>query len=449
MKKRSFLFFLIIHYCIISLGQVEKTVFYYDSDWNGVADSSFATYKRCLIVPKDTMFKKRVMDYYITGELQGEGSFISIDKYDDKKSIFDGKCFTYFKNGKKNTEGNYKDGLLNGDFIVYFEDGTIKSKNCFVNGKMHGTQLYFTQDGQSCIKEEYEMGEHTKPYYTSYFPNGTSARFFYADDKPYYDSPTLADEEFSNGIHVIRANDIEVRVKVLFDNAWFYHFILFVNIINNSGNTISFEPSETKLYEFKKGEDVNGNRRTYSALSGFEVERYIIERKQRAAGLLGALNAFQAGSAGYQTTNTYSNGGVNFSGHSQVRAYAYGNGGYVNGYANGMYSGNANYHSQSTARSYNSTEAFQARVLAQQQMQTTYDAIPNSAKQFTESYISHCTLHSGEYVSGQYWIPNDGKVNKNRSYILVVPVNGINYPFSVMLRDGTDRSGQSEWLKQK
>ncbi len=444
--KTFLLIFLVMQYCVSAFGQVERTTFYYDSEWKGVADSSYATYKRYIIIPKDTLFKKQVLDFYITGERQGEGSFISIDKYDDEKSIFDGKHTTYYKNGKKKMECTYVNGFLEGEVIVYFESGAVNSKNNYVKGKMHGVQMYFTEDGQSCIKEEYEMGDHTKHYYTSYYSDGTSARFNYSDNKPYYDTPSLRDEVFSNGIHVVRLNDIEIRVKALFDGAWFEHYVLLINIVNNSGNTVTFEPSETKLSLFRKGLSYDNGFHTFSAMSGFEVEKYIIERKQRIAGIMGALNSFQAGYAGQNTTVSNSSGTINFSGNSQVRAFAYGNEGYARGSSSGQYSGNVNYQSQTTTISNNSTEAFQARMLAQQQMQSTYDQIPNSARQFTEGYINRCTLHPGEFVSGQYWIPCDGKVSKNRSYILTVTVGGIDYLFSLRLRNGSDHSGQTEYI---
>ena len=445
-KRLFFMSFTIGHFIASAYGQTETITYYYDSEWKGVADSTYATYKRHLIIPKDTMFKKQVLDFYITGERQGEGSFISIDKYDNEKSVFDGKCITYYKNGKKKSECTYINGILEGDMTTYFETGAVNSKNNFVRGVMHGLQIYFTEGAQTCIKEEYDMGEHIKPYYTCYYPDGTSSRFNYSDNKPYYDTPRLRDEVFSDGIHIVRLNDIEIRVQVLYDNAWFNHYELLVNIINNSGNTITFDPSETKLALFKKGLTYDSGLHTYSAMSGHEVEKFIIQKKQMAAGLIGALNSIQAGFAGQKTTSIESNGTINYSAVSQGRAIAYGNGGYASGSSTENYSGNGNYQSQTTTHSYNSTEAFQARMLAQQQMQTIYNQIPNSAQQFTKDYLNRCSIHPGEFVSGQYWIPCDGHINKKRSYILIIKVEGIDYLFSIRLRDGTDQSGQTEYI---
>lgn len=39
-------------------------------------------------------------DFYISGELRTEGHFQTIDTLDDRRTVFDGKIVSYFKNGR-------------------------------------------------------------------------------------------------------------------------------------------------------------------------------------------------------------------------------------------------------------------------------------------------------------------------------------------------------------
>ena len=74
--------------------------YYYDKNWKGVEREEFAEYKRVLSPSSDkSHFANKYRDYYITGEKQGEGEYISIDRYDDAKSVFDGEQTAFFKNG--------------------------------------------------------------------------------------------------------------------------------------------------------------------------------------------------------------------------------------------------------------------------------------------------------------------------------------------------------------
>ena len=90
MKK----FFIAILSCFytanVVIGQTTLDTLYYDKDWKG-CEKTFATYYRVYALSADNNLKKKFRDYYITGELQSEGEYINIDKYDDSKSVFDGE----------------------------------------------------------------------------------------------------------------------------------------------------------------------------------------------------------------------------------------------------------------------------------------------------------------------------------------------------------------------
>ena len=51
---------------------------YYDKDWKGVSSKAFAVFYRVLPKDRNNILRKPFRDYYITGELQSEGGFISV-----------------------------------------------------------------------------------------------------------------------------------------------------------------------------------------------------------------------------------------------------------------------------------------------------------------------------------------------------------------------------------
>ena len=121
---------------------------YYDKNWKGVGNKLFASYYRIIPTLADINFRKQFKDYYITGELQAEGEFLTIDKYDDSKSIFDG------------------------EITIYKKDGLISSHQFFKEGKLHGICTEFSEDGNLCVQIEYSNGEPLYDYYviSPHFP---------------------------------------------------------------------------------------------------------------------------------------------------------------------------------------------------------------------------------------------------------------------------------------
>ena len=104
-------------------------------------------------------------DYYITGELQAEVGYISIDKYDDSKSIFDGDDTRYYKNGKVEFKGYRNRGIFEGEFTVYYENGLICRHGNYRNGKVDGLLTNFSEQGDLCFQEEMLNGEPRYNYY--------------------------------------------------------------------------------------------------------------------------------------------------------------------------------------------------------------------------------------------------------------------------------------------
>ena len=140
----------------VIIGQTTLDTLYYDRDWKG-CEKVFATYYRIYTLPTDNNFKKKFRSYYITGELQSEGEYISIDKYDDSKSVFDGKFVNYYKSGKIEQKGYRIKGKQEGEYIKYKEDGLILLHANFKDDKLHGIYTEFSEDGNLCMQIEYAM----------------------------------------------------------------------------------------------------------------------------------------------------------------------------------------------------------------------------------------------------------------------------------------------------
>lgn len=63
---------------------------------------------------------------------------------------------------------------------------------------------------------------------------------------------------------------------MFFDNAWYYHYVIQDNIVNNSLDPVVFDPEKAVLKEYR---DENLYK-TWNVPSANEVQRDIIGRKQ-------------------------------------------------------------------------------------------------------------------------------------------------------------------------
>lgn len=121
-----------------SYAQSDTDTLYYDKEWKGVESKAFASYERVIPKSEDPNFRKPMRDYYITVELQSEGYYLTIDKYDDSKSVFDGDFISYYKNGKVEIKGSRANGKLQGEWIKYREDGLVEMKISYRDDKPDG-----------------------------------------------------------------------------------------------------------------------------------------------------------------------------------------------------------------------------------------------------------------------------------------------------------------------
>ena len=142
--------------CNLNIFAQKVDTLYYDNNWKGVETKQFASFIRYVSYAQDGNYRNKFRTYFNTGELNSEGDFISIDKYDDSKSEFGawksyykngklqtdwdvvdgkGKCINYYENGNKKEEFELVNGTQNGIAISYFENGLIHTKGDCVNGK--------------------------------------------------------------------------------------------------------------------------------------------------------------------------------------------------------------------------------------------------------------------------------------------------------------------------
>jgi len=157
--------FLLVTVGQIAFGQKQEKIFY-NKEWKGCSESK-ASFYRLVTIDNNGKPIGKVMDYFITGELQSEveGALI-IDKDDDKNSKLIGKSIGYYKSGKKNFE-HIQD--LQGNEISnthWYENGNKKFEAKFKNGKYEGLYISYYENGKMKFKQEYKDGKPIEKWFT-------------------------------------------------------------------------------------------------------------------------------------------------------------------------------------------------------------------------------------------------------------------------------------------
>jgi len=182
MKKKFLFLSIALITSIASCAQKQEKI-YYDKDWKGCSKSKAEFYR---IVNYDENGKPigKIMDYFITGELQAEiEGALNIDKIDESKSKYIGLSTGFYKSGKKQFEiirdnqgivvtrkswfengqfrryKEYKDGNLNGKTQEWDEEGQILLDIDYTNGKKDGKLLSYWNNGNAKRNDEYKNGE--------------------------------------------------------------------------------------------------------------------------------------------------------------------------------------------------------------------------------------------------------------------------------------------------
>ena len=421
MKKCIVLLFIWLSMAIPTIGQCEIDTLYYDKDWKGVENKAFATYYRVIPNSSDSNFRKQYRDYYITGELQSEGGFITIDKYDDSKSIFDGELINYYKSGKIEQKGNCIDGKQEGEYTRYDEDGLVTIHANFKNDKLHGIYTEFSEDGNLCMQVEYRNGEPIYDYYIISNKDGLCSKIRLSDKKPIYESPSIDEKkvEYKDGKTWPYYNKDGIMIGMTNNkvNDYGKYFQIPIIISNNSMYPIEFDPDNvTASLVNKKNEE--------QILKVYSAEEYMkkVRRNQNLAIAFTAIGeGFAASNAGYSSSTT----NTSYSGYSSSygSASAYGS----RGYARASYSGNSSYSGSSSSRttSYNGAAAYQAQVIASNRVAAYNDALLSERAAKDEGYLKRTTIYPGETISGYINIER----KKGLSMTINIEINGAIYTF--------------------
>lgn len=131
MKKTYILVTLVI--LTLNLFAQDTIRVYFDENWKKIERIEDAAYYRKLYKKGDLWYAK---DYYLTGQLQMEGSFTN----------------------KKCTKRS-------GSFAYYSEDGTIDFKGAYLKNKHEGIWNWYHSNGQKSSEELYIKGKRIKAEY--------------------------------------------------------------------------------------------------------------------------------------------------------------------------------------------------------------------------------------------------------------------------------------------
>ena len=403
-----------------AIGQTTLDTLYYDKDWKG-CEKTFATYYRIYALSTDNNLKKKFRDYYITGELQSEGEYISIDKFDDSKSVFDGEFVVYYKSGEIELKGNRINGKKEGEYTKYKEDGLILLHANFKDDKLHGIYTEFSEDGNLCIQIEYANGIPLYNYFTISNKDGYCSKVSLSSMQPIYESPSLNEKqtEYKNGEAWPYYNKNGIMIGMTNNEVRDYgkYFHIPIIIVNNSMFPIEFEPNNINA----KLIDKKGNERTLKVYSAEEYMKKVRRRQDWAMKLTAIGERMSAESAGYSTSTT--NSSYSGSSYSAGNASAYGSG----GYAFGNYSGSSSYFgsSSSTTTTYDAAAAYQAQVIASERIASYSNSLLLDRAIKEEGYLKHTTIYPGETISGYINI----ECKKGNSMIIDINIGGAIYSF--------------------
>ena len=433
-----------------SLAQDRTDTIYYDKNWKGVSNPNFADFYRIAEYPANNNYKKQFHDYYITGELQARGEFISIDKYDDTRSVFDGELDGYFKNGQIENVRNFQNGKLNGDFCFYTEDGLVIQKGSYLNEQLDGLYTKFYDTG-TCFQAEYQNGQPKYDYYVMSDTAGNVTQFHFADNKPFWNTPSTNERktEYQDGVlyQYYVNNGLTVSLTNTKDlEEYGRGFRADIVIQNNSMVPIDFDPvTGITAYSIDKNEKQNN-------LEVYSYEKYTkkVHHAEVLAAVLGGIaGGLAAASTVYSTstttTNTHYNETHNNPGHPQTRSnpgnvsvrrgsipvrrnnvLTHGNTVPIHessSYTHGSYPGNS-YHNGSVVH-VTRTTTYQTLIMPQFSM-----AVPDSQWNIGDAsqtgYLKRNTIYPGQSVAGYAII----QWKKGKTVFITITVNGANYEYA-------------------
>lgn len=445
MKRHQLLIILMLFIFNISSFSQRIDTLYYDSTGKGVETREFATYVMYASYAKDSNYSNKFRIYYAdSNSLSGEGDFISVDKYDMEKNVYNNKVTFYYKNGNTlqiahyqngkfhenavtfyengqiKSNWNYQNGTPNGACINYHPNGLIANKANLVNGKFDGIYYEFPEDGKSCNQVEYKNGEPVTPYFTQSTSEGYVTKYKLQDGSLYLEMPTINEKQTFHDKGTTwdyyTKNGLTLLVSASANRDYGKYYTLSIVLTNNSNQPIDFNPSLITAYNNKKNK--------METLKVLEANEYIerVSRRQNWGAFFNAFNEnMAAAKAGYsasstQTNSSYAGGSVS----GAVGATVGTNGAAVGATA---YAGSVN--TSSTTVSYNGAAAYQAQLIASDRIANYNEQLLNERQMKDEGYLKRTTVGAGESISGYINI----KFEKGDELTVNIPINSIVYPF--------------------
>lgn len=452
MRKLFTLLFAIITLTSFAQKEVLDTV-YYDNAWKGCS-RTFATYYRVMTVPTDENPRKQLRDYFITGELQGESDYISIDKNDDSNSIFDGEVKSYYRSGKLHQQSTWANSHRIGDSFEYYENGKVKQHMAYnANGEPDGELSFFNENGDLTSVVEFHNGT-PDTFFTAYNQYGAMG---------HYDLQTQALVPEAVPVSALKSKIVKgnkflyyddkngIYLSIIVDAVKHYgkYYRVGVSIFNNTNTSIVFNPAQITATGrfFKKNKSkqshnlddiyVSEDELVYSydpsnvkskdirVWTFADYTKKVHRRQMWDEALVALGEGLAASNAGYSTSYSTSTTYGSAYGYGSGYASAYGSGGYAYGSynSNAYVSGSATTHTTTTY--YDATAAAIAQERAAQNIATYSASHENDTQAINENYLQLTTLDPQTEIAGYFLLNKD----KPQVIDLTIPINGIAYHF--------------------
>ena len=400
---------------------------------------------------KDSNYGNKFRAYNTTNNtLCGEGDFISVDKYDLSKIVYDNEVKLYYNNGNTQQIGHYQngkshgdviffyengqmqscctynEGVPNGDSTTYYQNGLIAKKANFINGKFDGIYYEFPEDGKSCNQIEYKNGEPVTPYFTQSTSEGYVTKYKLQDGSLYLEMPTINEKQTfhdkgTTWDYYIK-NGLTLLVSASTNRDYGKYYTLSIVLTNNSNQPIDFNPSLITAYNNKKNK--------METLKVLEANEYIerVSRRQNWGAFFNAFNEnMAAAKAGYSASSTQTNSSYAGGSVSGAVGAAVGTNGAAVGAAVGAtaYAGSVN--TSSTTVSYNGAAAYAAQQNASNNTNAYLQQQYQIKAQINEGYAKVNTLQNQTQYAGYFNI----KYKKSDNMNINIPINNTIYTFQL------------------
>ena len=252
---------------------------YYSKEMKVVGNKAFADFYRIALYPADESMPHLFRTYYMSGELESEGQFVSLHFQDDEFSKFDGRFVRYFKNRQTAEQMTYRQGTLDGDYYAYYANGMVKEHVVYKDGKKEGLHTSFTEDGKVCRITPYK-DNMSEGYYAIMDYNGNYSKFSEADDKPIMEKPQTSDmkTEYKGGVawHYYNKNGLIVGASNSIQKELGGYREIGLFVVNKSMVNVDLDPSMVEVYSIKKGK-----RTDFKLVSADEYDKKILKQKKK------------------------------------------------------------------------------------------------------------------------------------------------------------------------